>query len=69
MLMVFSIINHPFGGTPISGSPHLCMYTQTGLNGLDTHHIYEWGRPNYLLLMDMAKVGGPLSVVKVFAQI
>ena len=38
----------------------MCMYI----------HTYICGGQNYLLpAMDMAKVGGPLSVVKVLAQI
>ena len=32
-----------------------------------TTYLYEW-RTKLLLAMDMAKVGGPLSVVKVFTQ-
>jgi hypothetical protein len=26
ILMVFSIINHPFGGTPIYGNPHISQF-------------------------------------------
>ena len=32
-------------------------------------YTYEWRTKNYLLAMDMAKVAGPLSVVKVCASI
>ena len=42
---------------------YLCIYIYIYI------YIYVCGGQNYLIAMDMAKVGGPLSVVTVFIQI
>ena len=41
ILMGFSLMNHPFGGTPISGNPHIWVYwNYTPMNGMIYDMIY-----------------------------
>ena len=70
----FSLLSLELGNCYPSGTPSPSNRLM-GLSVSYLRNIYIYiyicvcGGPNYLIAMDMAKVGGPLSVVKVFIQI